>query len=107
MQGNYLVLTEADFNPEPRIPRAFAFSSQGDEVYLFAADNQGRLLGTHHGFEFGASPNGASFGLHRTSEQEEHFILTEQPTLGSSNTKPLVGPVVISEIMYHPPNPSG
>ena len=101
--GDYLVFTEADFNQDPEIPNAFALGSQGDEVYLFATDNQGRLLGTHHGFAFGASPNGASFGLHRTSDQEEHFILTEQPTLGSINTNPMVGPWVISEIMYHPP----
>src|SRR5262249_51166778 len=35
----FLVLTEADFNPmNPPTPWSFAFSSRGDEVYLFSGD---------------------------------------------------------------------
>ena len=97
--GSFRVFTEADFNPGGS---GFAFSSLGDEAWLFSGDAQTNLTGYVHGFRFGAAENGVSFGRHRTSEGEEHFVAQSVQTLDLTNASPRVGPVVISEIHYHP-----
>ena len=60
------------------------------------------LTGYYHGFDFGAQANGASFGRYVISTGEDHFPTQTTPTLGGPNSGPLVGPVVITEINYHP-----
>jgi hypothetical protein len=97
--GGCVVFTEADFNPGGN---GFAFSALGDEACLFSADAQGNLTGYYHGFDFGAGENGVTFGRYLTSDGEEEFVAQVRPTLGSTNAGPRVGPIVISEIMYHP-----
>ena len=99
--GGYLVLTETNFNPGGT---GFAFSSQGDEVYLLSGDAQTNLTGYIHGYHFGAGETGVTFGRYVTSLGEEHFVAQAANTLGTNNAGPKVGPVVISEIMYHPPD---
>jgi hypothetical protein len=45
-----------------------------------------------------------SFGRHyKASTRTFNFVAMATPTPGAANSVPLVGPVVISEIMYHPP----
>ena len=83
-------------------PNAFALGSSGDNVYLFSATN-GLLSGYAHGFGFGAADNGVTFGRYVNSQGAEQFVAQALNTLGVSNSLPRVGPVVISEIMYHPP----
>ncbi len=83
-------------------PPPFLLSSIGDEVWLFSANTQSNLTGYVHGFEFGAAENGVSFGRYVTTVGEEHFPAQSALSLGSANAGPKVGPVVISEIMYHP-----
>ena len=95
----YVVFTEADFNLGGF---GFAFSSLGDEAYLFSADALGNLTGYFHGFQFGAADNGVSFGRYVNSVGTEQFVAQSATTLGAANAAPKVGPVVISEIMYHP-----
>ena len=80
----------------------FALSSTGDELYLYSADGDGDLTGYVHGFDFGPQANGVTFGRYITSTGADHFVAQTTPTLGNGNAGPLVGPVVISEIHYHP-----
>jgi hypothetical protein len=96
----YKLFTEAQFN---KGTTAFAFSGTGEEVYLFSADAAGNLTGYAHGFRFGAQVASATFGRVVTSDGIEHFVTQTQPSLGLPNAGPLVGPLVVSEIMYHPP----
>lgn len=105
--GGYLVLREGVFNPNPGVPPSFSFSSKGDQAYLFGGDANTNLTGYFHGFEFGAAENGVSFGRYLTSLGEEHFVAQITNTLGASNAGPKVGPIVVSEIMYHPPDLPG
>lgn len=100
--GGYVVFDENDFNPLPGVDPSFSFSSRGEEVYLFSAGPDGELTGYVHGFAFGAAANGVSFGRYVNSVGEELFPPQEQLTLGGPNAGPRVGPVVISEIHYHP-----
>jgi len=101
--GGYMVFTETDFNPTPGISPGFVLNSEGDDVWLFSADAATNLTGHVHGFKFGAAQNGVSFGRWATSDGREQFVAQTANTFGASNTAPRIGPVVISEIYYHPP----
>jgi hypothetical protein len=103
--NGYFVFDENDFN-SPSLPKGsrFALNPAGGKVYLFSADSGGNLTGYWHGFLFGASDAGVTFGRHAISTGEEHFVRQELPSLGRVNGPPRVGPVVINEIMYQPPS---
>ncbi|MEO8428418.1 MAG: lamin tail domain-containing protein, partial [Verrucomicrobiota bacterium] len=79
--GGYLVFEESQFNPPPYDPPAFALSSTGDQVFLFSADANTNLTGYWHGFDFGAAPNGVSFGLYFDNQAEPHFVAQSTTTL--------------------------
>lgn len=91
----YLVLGEDELG--------FALSALGEEIHLVAADERGERLGYADSATFGVTPNGVSVGRYTTSTGATHFPLQITTTLGASNAGPRVGPVVISELMYHPP----
>jgi hypothetical protein len=99
--GDFLVITDDEFAAGPD---GFRLSEYGEQVYLFSADAAKNLTGYVHGFDFAASPNNLSFGRYVTSQGEEQFVLQSANTLGTNNALPRVGPVVISEIMYRPPD---
>lgn len=101
--NGYITFNESQFNVGGGGGNvAFSLSSSGDEVYLFSGDTDGNLTGYYHGFAYGAAKNGVTFGRHITSTSEEHFVALSNPTLGAANSGLLVGPVVVSEIMYRP-----
>ncbi len=99
--GGYLLFTESDFNTGPA---GFAFSSHGDEAYLFSGDAAGHPSGYYHGYDFNGAQNGVAFGRYTNSQGTVHFVAQATNSPGAANGLPLVGPVVISEIMYHPPD---
>src|SRR4029079_17097918 len=90
--NSVMTFDESAFNPTPGVPPNFALGSDGDEVYLFSADSGGELTGYFHGFKFGASENGVTFGRHKTSTGAEHFVAQSSPTLGAANSGPKIGP---------------
>jgi hypothetical protein len=115
------------FNPNGLgIFPSFSFSSsQGDSCYLFATDPvTGKLNGYRRGVDFPAAANGVSFGRYITSTGESDFVPMEFLTFGTDvkagdptnrldefrtgtgapNSAPMLGPLVINEIMYHPPD---
>jgi hypothetical protein len=99
--GGFVVFTEANFNPAGL---GFALDPDGDDAWLFSADPDGELTGYAHGFSFGSAEPAVSFGRYLTSLGEEHIVAQSTNTLGTNNAPPRVGPVVISEIMFHPPD---
>ncbi len=105
--NGYRVFTALDFDPVPGTTNNFLLSSYGDEVYLFSGDANMNLTGYSHGFTFGAAQNGVSFGRYVLSTGDEHFVSQVSRTLPGVNSDPLVGPVVIHQIMYHPPDLAG
>ena len=107
--GGFLALDEHAFNLANNDPTApgFGLNDFGEDIYLFSADAQGNLTGFAHGFKFGVAEPNVTFGRHVTSTGEEHFVPQTEMTFFATNSGPKVGPVVISEIHYHPPGESG
>ncbi|MBN1670815.1 MAG: lamin tail domain-containing protein [Kiritimatiellae bacterium] len=100
--GGYAVFDESDFNTDTNNPACFALDSHGDAVYLTKWDASGNLQVLERAV-FGAAANGRAFARHVMSDGDVDFPAQSTPTtLGAANAYPLVGPVVINEIMYHP-----
>jgi hypothetical protein len=117
----FKVFYEIEFNTNnPLVPFSLS-SANGDQVYLSAADASGNLTGYRSAVSFDAAANGVSFGryetsvgrdfpalLTRTLGQDEPADLVQFRTgTGLVNTAPRVGPIVINEIMYRPPDVGG
>jgi len=111
--NSYLVVSE-DVNfgesatdPGRLIP--FALSENGEVVYLASAlDANSMLTGYRDREDFGASETGVSFGrYYKASTGTYNFVPMDHNTPGAANAYPKVGPVVITEIMYHPDWPAG
>ena len=105
--GGYVVVDESIFfdapgtvngNPLP----GFRLSSHGESIYVFSANGSEQLTGHAHGFSFGAAENGVSFGRVVTTDGKEHFVQQATETLGTANSAPQVGPLVITELHYNP-----
>ncbi|MDA3923628.1 MAG: lamin tail domain-containing protein [Kiritimatiellae bacterium] len=81
----------------------FALSENGESVTLFRpGDTQNPDYITTE--EFGASETGVSIGrYYKASTRTYNFVNMRDQTPGVANSEPLTGPIVISEIMYHPP----
>jgi len=89
---------------DPGTIEPFALSENGEIVVLYAGRN-GQLLGFVDDEDFGASETGVSFGQHLTSTGKYDLAPMDYNTPGWANAYPKVGPVVITEIMYHPTDP--
>src|SRR5207245_7385320 len=100
--GGYVVFTENDFNSNTNDPNSFALGRNGDNVWLFSGNNGVDLTGYAQGYNFGAAEFGVDFGRYVDSTGNDHFVAQSANTLGSANASPKIGPIVISEIMYHP-----
>ncbi len=103
---DYLVLFEVEhfgnpFDPGAREP--FALSENG-EALIISSGLDGALTGLQIDESFGPSNTGIPFGRYQKSTEAVNFVFMSEPTPGQVNAAPLVGPVVISEIMYHPSN---
>lgn len=119
--GGFRVFYENEFNDSGSVA-AFALSSAyGDEVYLTASDASGNLTRFADMAVFEASENGVSFG--RYPDGIGPVVTLSGTTFGVSNPTDVFdfrtgtggpntppregGPVVVSEIMYHPPDSGG
>jgi len=116
--NGFVVIYENVFTNAETAAIPFAISSQGDEVVLSAATNNA-LTGFRASVDFGAAANAVSFGRYVTSDAREEFVPMSARTFGAddpgsvvefrtgrgtNNAYPRVGPIVISEVMYHPPD---
>ena len=99
--GAFAMFEESQFDAGPS---AFSFDrARGGELWLSAADDAGNLTGFRTRVRFGAAAEGVSFGQYDGSEGPE-FVAQSRRSFGSTNAGPLVGPIVIHEIMYRPPD---
>ncbi|HWI59505.1 MAG TPA: hypothetical protein VNZ22_19915, partial [Bacillota bacterium] len=115
----FQVFYESQFNPTNGSSIPFTFNSaHGDRAYLSQADANGNLTGYRAAVSFGAAANGVSFGRYVNSLGQEQFVAMSARSFGmdnpatvdqfhsgsgAANPAPLVGPVVLNEIMFYPP----
>jgi len=108
--GQYLVLSEdANFGASSSDTgkiTAFAFSEYGETAYLTSSDGT-VLTGYREKEDFDASENSVAFGRYQKSTGSYNFVAMSSNTPGAANAYPKVGPVVINEIMYNPPDVNG
>ncbi|MDG2125230.1 MAG: lamin tail domain-containing protein, partial [Verrucomicrobiales bacterium] len=102
----YLVFTEADHfgagSSDPGSSTGFAYSENGETAYLYGPGG-GLLLEYLEEESFGPSAEDISRGRHfKASTNTFNFVAMATQTRGTANSLPRVGPVVISEIHYHP-----
>ena len=104
--GGYLVFDENDFNPNPGVGSSFALSgARGDDVWLVNPNGGGPgVLWLVDDVHFGASTSGESWG--RTPNGSGRLAPMQNLTLGTDNSLPRVGPLVIGELNYHSGDPA-
>jgi hypothetical protein len=99
----YYVVDENSFNnagaPGCIIP--FAFSEGGETVYLQSGTGE-NLTGYFTKEAFDAAETGVSFGRFEKSTGSWNFVPMQEQTPGAANAYPKVGPIIMTEIMYHP-----
>jgi hypothetical protein len=108
--GAYLVLSsDANFGPASSDTgkiNSFGFSEYGETAYLTSSDGA-VITGYREKQDFGASENSVAFGRYQKSMGTYDFVPMSSNTPGAANAYPRVGPVVINEIMYNPPDLNG
>ena len=102
--GGYLVFSEdqhfANAN-DPGSREPFGLSKDGETLYLHSG-SAGVLTGYSEEENFDASEAGVALGRYQKSTGSYNFVALQEPTPGQANAAPAVGPVVITEILYHP-----
>jgi hypothetical protein len=103
--NGFLTFTEdlhfGEASNDPGRFESFALSDTGETVYLTSA-NSDELSHYYFREEFGPSLEGQTIGFHyKPSSDSYTFVPLENPTPGAINSLPRLGPIVISEIMYH------
>ncbi len=78
------------------------FDGRGGELWIHSANAAGTATGYSDGLAFGGLVAGDSLGRVTNSVGRILWLLQSRATLGAVNAAPAVGPVVISEIQYHP-----
>jgi hypothetical protein len=104
--GQYLVITASQFNNPATGDRAFGLSgSAGDEVWLVRSSlATGVVTDIVDMVAFGATAPGESLG--RVPNGSGVLTPLRAVSLGQANGSARVGPIVISEVHYHPAPPS-
>ena len=103
--GGYLVVSETQLRAGNDTERRFALSGdEGEEVWLVRASLvDGAAIEFGDNVEFGASPVNETWG--RSPDGTGPLQPLRSASLGAVNGDPRVGPIVISEVNYHPGHP--
>jgi hypothetical protein len=92
------------FNEHDHFGSAFALSEHGDAVYLSSGSDGALCVPAYREFQdFGGQERDVTFGRHLRADGTAVFPTQALATMGAANSRPRVGPLVIEEIMYHPP----
>ena len=104
--GYFIVYEDPNFGvlTDPGTHEPFALSENGQTVYLHIGLD-GELGAFMDQEDFGASETGVSFGRYVTSTGDDKFTAMDHNTPNEKNAYPKIGPVVITELMYHPSDP--
>ena len=103
--NGYRVLQQADFDKTTYGEAGFGLDgAHGDDLWIWRTDAQGNPQGIVDQVGIGAQANGESWG--RVPNGTGIVAPQLSRTLGAANSGVRVGPLVLSEVQYHPTNPS-
>lgn len=101
----YLVLNARDHfgvnSTDPGVLIPFGLSESGDEAVLTSGVD-GAQTGYQEVVDFEGAAREVTFGRHVLSTGEVVFTALVTPTPGAANALPLIPPILISKIHYHP-----
>jgi hypothetical protein len=106
-QNGFWLLYQQETFGNPAAPGChipFALSEGGETLYLFSGQD-GAITGAYSTQQkFLASARGVTLGRYEKASLTNgyDFVPLKTPTPGDDNSEPLVGPVVLTEIMYNP-----
>ena len=99
----YAVFDSTNHFAKPTNASPFGLSEYGEQIVLSSPlDAQGHPTGYREQRDFGAGEREVTFGRYVRSDGREAFVAQRAATPGAANAGPLVGPLVISEILYAP-----
>lgn len=85
----------------------FGLSDNGETLYLTSAEND-VLTDYRFSEDFNASSEGTTLGYYyKPSSDVYNFVPLQSHTQAAQNSAPIVGPIVMSEIMYNPAGTGG
>ena len=108
VDGHVVFYEDTDFGDpcDPGCNEPFALSENGETLYLQSGQS-GVLTGYYDEEKFDASETNVAFGrYYKASTDTYNFVAMSMNTPDDDNAYPKVGPIVISEIMYHPRDPN-
>jgi hypothetical protein len=106
--GEYWVVDERSFNPQPLNPREtdFALSgAEGDDIWVTIANTQNQTVTIVDEVHFGATF--ANMSLGRIDRSSYRLAPQSRNSLGWRNRSAIASDIVLSEVHYHPESPSG
>ncbi|MGL1885022.1 MAG: lamin tail domain-containing protein [Reichenbachiella sp.] len=92
----YLVVSESDFG------NTLTINPHGGDLYLKAANADGQIGGYSDALYYDEYDVATSAGWYVNSQEEKELVALEEMTFGEENAGPKVGPIIFSEINYHP-----
>jgi len=101
--GGFLVFDETDFNANPGFAGNFGLSGAGEELFLSRVAG-GNLVSLEDSVEFDATFSGDSLG--RLPDGTGRLQRLAGTSFGSANGDHAISSLIISEINYHPANPT-
>lgn len=104
--GEYLLLSElTHFGPSSTAPGRrvpWELSPSGGTVFLTGGNASGELLGYRIDRTYDAAEPDVSLGVYTKPDGSTDFVRLTASSPGTVNRAPIVGPLVINELMYHP-----
>src|SRR5262249_30737838 len=102
----FLVIPDSQFNSGAALTPFALDPAHGGEIWLAEADAGGNLTGYRATARYGAAETNVSIGRYNTSSGTDFTALSAR-TFNAANAYPKVGPLVLTELMFHPPDLAG
>lgn len=99
--GENSIITPEGYLVFHEVELGFALSELGSDIVMTIAED-GEIIRFVDSVHIPATDQESIYGRYTRTDGTTDFTRLEKETAGAQNASPAIGPVVISEIMYHP-----